>query len=376
MELKHQIRQLDKRLKRLRRANLRATIARENAELHSLSVAEGAVRFSRNRLLPNPTQDNTHLSPSRYLHFIESRQSHSSDILPSSMQLLSDFTALVEQCIRKAHTNRAPGPDGLVAKLFSLTPDKSAATIVAVWSAAGRLRHVPEIFQATALVPLLKFGDPTVPSNYRPIALVSHLRKILSATVNKLIMKAYRFHPDQFGFRPRSGTESATSQAATANASGHNCLAVLDLKGAYDNVQRDALLSICYDWLPIPTAQMAQNLLLSSAICVKDQTTQDTAPIAIGVPQGDPVSPSLFNIFLDVLLEQCQSVPKSLSSTTIQAYADDVLLLARTPDGLRRTLRICEDWTHSSGMIWATAKCSTLMPPTSPDLSLCRTTLT
>lgn len=47
------------------------------------------------------------------------------------------------------------------------------------------------------LVPIFMSGDPTQPSNYRPIALIYHIWKIITATIDRFILQNY-FYTNQF----------------------------------------------------------------------------------------------------------------------------------------------------------------------------------
>lgn len=89
----------------------------------------------------------------------------------------------------------------------------------------------------------------------------------------------------------------------------------------------------------------------------------------VGLKQGCPLSPTLFNIFLNGLLEKLDSSDKGIEFTThdtrgrptethipVLAFADDILLLAKTPGNLQELLNICTQVAAPNGMRYSKAK--------------------
>ena len=81
----------------------------------------------------------------------------------------------------------------------------------------------------------------------------------------------------------------------------------------------------------------------------------------IGVKQGCPLSPTLFGIYIGKLeecLEKASCVGPSLTGIVINLflYADDIILMVRSPHNLENQLRILKDFFSNMGMIVNTDK--------------------
>ncbi|NWX25049.1 PO21 protein, partial [Aegotheles bennettii] len=80
-----------------------------------------------------------------------------------------------------------------------------------------------------------------------------------------------------------------------------------------------------------------------TCIALKDEQS-DPIGIRIGVKQGDPMSPLLFNLALDPLLckleEEGNGFQHCARKVTTMAFADDLVLLSASWDGMARNIEI------------------------------------
>ena len=69
--------------------------------------------------------------------------------------------------------------------------------------------HMPSDLMKTAIVPILKNrqGDTSDKSNYRPIAIVTAMSKILELCIMKLVETHLFTSDNQFGFKRQHGTD-------------------------------------------------------------------------------------------------------------------------------------------------------------------------
>ena len=68
-----------------------------------------------------------------------------------------------------------------------------------------------------------------------------------------------------------------------------------------------------------------------------------------GVAQGSILSPALFNIFIEDLVEELnREVGLNIQQTIL--YADDILLLCQTVSQVKKSIDIIEKWSDRNGM--------------------------
>ncbi len=111
------------------------------------------------------------------------------------------FRHEIEAAILTSPNKKAPGLDGIKNEMLKVDVSLSTRLIFALWEACGRLATTPDLWRRTVLVPIFKEGNPNLPENYRPISLISHIRKIVESALNRLIGRHYQPHPSQLGSR-------------------------------------------------------------------------------------------------------------------------------------------------------------------------------
>jgi retron-type reverse transcriptase len=159
----------------------------------------------------------------------------------------------------------------------------------------------------------LKVDRHSVQKNYRPITLMNIVHKILVKIVNDLLLKMLEdnnvFSEAQAGFRPNRNTWQKILQLKNLIELQNSRkkpihLIYIDLAKAYDSVEHWRIKQIMQAYV---FDDKLINLLMN--ICVRNNTEiittfGNTEKINIdrGVPQESPISPLLFDLFLDPLL--------------------------------------------------------------------------
>jgi len=247
-------------------------------------------------------------------------------------------------------TGTAPGLDQITPRMWNAVPPALRALLFNLLLLAGT---VPWSLTATRTVFLEKGGmsERPGPAEYRPLSIGSviarHLHKILAKRLAALDI----FDNRQRGFRPVDGVcENVTVLSAVLGDARRRCktlhLACVDVSKAFDTVAHDAIHATL-DELGLPREfREYVRAVYSSARTVLHGIGSGTIggeaiKIGRGVRQGDPLSPLLFNLVVDRALGVLsEDVGYRMGARLIGAlgYADDIVLLASTTNGLQENL--------------------------------------
>ncbi|EFQ86329.1 hypothetical protein PTT_08206 [Pyrenophora teres f. teres 0-1] len=213
--------------------------------------------------------------------------------------------------------------------------------------------------------------DYSQPTSHRPLAILSHFGKVfekLIANRLKAIAVENKLLPDeQFG-APGGDTVKALQYLLNSvylgwsygdpgnnkksQFSRESTLLGLDIKGAYDHVDRTKLLQVLAnygipDWL---IRLVASFLSERSTILDFHGDRSETYWVNIGIPQGSPVSPILFLFFTAPLFKSFKVKFPGCTVTKL-AYVDDTYLLV-TSNSFKKNNDILVT-LHRELMLWA-----------------------
>ena len=81
-----------------------------------------------------------------------------------------------------------------------------------------------------------------------------------------------------------------------------------------------------------------------------------------GLPQGSPLSPIIFNFFIDSLLYEMDRHPSGMAIPPCLFYADDGVILAENVQRARDLLDVAENWSQRNDMVFNISKCGVILP--------------
>lgn len=232
--------------------------------------------------------------------------------------------------IQNLNNTSSTGLDALPVKLF-----RSIGTFIALplsilinlSLAAGKF---PRVLKTAVIKPIYKKGNSEDMTNYRPIALLSILSKIVERVFHnrlKDFLVATNFlTPHQYGFRQGFSTIDAVSQLVGDVSVGFDnglptAAVMLDVSKAFDALNHEILLQkleyagvrgLGLSWLTDYLSDRDQRVEFGRSMSQSIATN-------CGVPQGSILGPLLFSIFVN-------DIHSAVIHSRLVQYADDTTI--------------------------------------------------
>jgi RNA-directed DNA polymerase len=177
----------------------------------------------------------------------------------------------------------------------------------------------------------------------RPLGIPTVRDRVVQTALRMVLEPIFEheFAEQSYGFRPRRGCKDALRRVDELLKAGYSHIVDADLKSYFDTIPHDRLMALIGQKVSDGRVlSLIASFLKQGVLDGLDEWTPE-----MGSPQGGCVSPLLSNIYLNPL--DHLMVEHGLEMVR---YADDFVILCRSPEDAARALSLVQEWTAQAGL--------------------------
>lgn len=274
----------------------------------------------------------------------------------------------MEEVLKRLKKNKAPGEDGIKNEAWIHANEKVKEKLHEIINLIWQGKGFPTAWRNGQILPLHKKGSREEAQNYRGITLLNTSYKIYAMILeNKLKQETEEkgiLPETQAGFRKnRSGIDNIyilnqIIEKELTNKGGTVYCLFVDFKAAFDLINREKL------WEYLKRKEIDENLRLrlmeiyevtKNVIKVGEKNSSEFYTEK-GLRQGCPLSPTLFAIYISDIEEvlrkgQDGGIVIERQKIHYLAYADDIVLLAKSGPELKQMMLRLEKYTDKRDLV-------------------------
>ena len=277
--------------------------------------------------------------------------------------------------IKSQGNKKASGHDMIPNKALKNAPPELVEMLVKLFNRVIREGEVPKAWKRGRLVLIHKRGSTVDAYNYQPLTVLTAVSGLYTKVLNQRLVSVVECHgllgEIQNGFRKsRSGGDNAfvlntILWKSTAQRKAVH-LAFLDLMKAYDSVDRKVL------WRRLGEIGFGGKFLAAiqklyeghHVTCKMNGVTTPPVFLGRGLRQGCSLSPLLFALYVAGLGQELAQAPQGIKLYRVVVsglfFPDDILLVARTAEGLRQLVALVETHCKDLRMRLSVNKCKVM----------------
>jgi hypothetical protein len=360
------------------RAELARKVERKQASIYTLVTSTKKGARSQSRFIPNLevllkfwTTQFDHQDP--LLHGWWEQMSEDAGITGG----LPKVTFTVEQlreALSQIQDKKAPGDDDIRVSLFKGASDKLFTELARMLTEmANDIEPMPSWTKQSVGKMLYKQkGSRKDPSNYRIIVMAPLFAKIFEKMLENwgraLVSDGtLKIAQEQGGFMPNRSTHDnvfllESVRDAQIKRSKLLYAVLLDLRKAFDTVDHKIFLQAMRNQsAPEEWIRLLAKMLSNRQLKLYDALVS----LKVGTVQGSPVSPLLFILFINPLIERLKATGKGVNLINDNKkphlincllFADDTFVLSDSLEDLDVLLEVCNTWAKDFGMCFNAGK--------------------
>lgn len=306
------------------KSNKNRKVNKIRIENHTISETKDIVNYFNDYFVNIPVELNKKLPQTPTNCDLPSRLTHSMFLTPVDDKIVRDV-------LKNLKNSNSVGVDGINTEVLKRCADLIAHPLAYLINLMLDRGVFPEILKLAKIVPIYKKGDTEKVENFRPIALLSVISKIVERILFDKIISFLTsnniLHSAQHGFLKNRSTTTAIHDFLSKlyDSVGKNMKTLgifMDLSKAFDLVNHELLLEklIAYG-LRGQVNNLLRSYLTNRAQVVEiDGVRSKEKNIEFGVPQGSVLGPLLFLLFVNDL-------PDIDERNSIEMFVDDISYL-------------------------------------------------
>ncbi|CAF1117913.1 unnamed protein product, partial [Brachionus calyciflorus] len=249
--------------------------------------------------------------------------------------------------IKELPNNKSSGMSGVCYEMIKYSENRN------IFETIINQQETPYLFNLSMIKPLVKDAKKTNSdiSNLRPAAISDAISNLFESILLDMLNEHHNDHPKQFGFKQNSSCKHAIwalKQAIEISKFKGKWIYIcaIDASKAFDKVNRTLLWRILIEKNFSPHIVLSIiNYYKDSLLLINNLNKYSTIfKSLVGVRQDGKVSPKLFSIFIEKIIEKISKSDLGIKLNKIKmdilAYADDLLLISSNKKELQEMLDI------------------------------------
>ena len=277
--------------------------------------------------------------------------------------------SLIKRIVKEKLKSSKTDPEfDITTDALKNSPDSLYNSIASILRSMLIHGHVTLELLVCAIIPLIKDknGKDDDSSNYRGIALSSLFLKIFDWVILLLFDEELKTDQNQFGFETGSSTSMCSWTVIEvvnyfSRKGSPVFAALLDYRKAFDYVNHVKMFqNLIKRKVNIIFIRLMVFIYLYQRCYIKWQASRSYSfGVTNGTRQGSIFSPrGGFNTYLDPMLESLRRSGYGCTIGThffgVVAYADDVLILATSVQGLQKMVNLCQKHAEDNDLVFST----------------------